>query len=186
MSPNFLTASIVALASIATMRDVLMPGTRAIRPHELVIEASPHFAQYEFFAAPVRGFSGSTKIAPGAPFTFSSKYGTRVWAFARGVEVPEQAFDFVPGATKVAAGALAVGDIPVVEVSSAPIGSPLEGVTTHLRIASISSGVIRLEVVEAQRAWSWGAVAFALGGATLGVLGLVALARRGKRRAHAS
>ena len=174
----FAILSALALnAPLAAAPDVLMPGTRSVR-HELVIEDSPLFAQYDIYVCPVVGFGSSARIEPGAPFRFSSKYGSRIWALAPGAEAPRRREEF-------AAVALASGDIPVGEVHAVPVTSPLTAVTTLLRIDGVENGVLRLAVVDEDTEYNVLGLAAAAAGVVLGIGGLVLIARR-RRRAGAA
>lgn len=167
--------TVLGAVATAPPPDVLPDGWRPV-PHELVIEDSPHFARHDFHAAPTRGFAGSTRIAPGVPFSFSSKYGTRVYALPRGAAFPERLGDDL-------SIALASGDIPVTERGSVPVTAPTQGVLTHLRIAEISDGVIRLEVVAWRIDRDPRLIGIVGAGAALGLAGLALLVRRRRRRA---
>jgi len=127
-----------ALSATPLEADVLPPGSRGVR-HELVLEASEVLDGWTLAATPVRGFGGVTVIEPGVPFTFSSKYGTRVYALPAGSPVADE-----PDAVRAAASA--EGEIPVAEVTSTPLVSPLTGVVTTLRVVAIEDGVLTLEV----------------------------------------
>ncbi len=169
----------IALAAPAAA-DVLLPGTRPVR-HELVLEPSPHFAEHDFVAAPVRGFGGFTRIEPGVPFTFSSKYGTRLYAIEPGAECPE-GYD-PPHGPALARIARASGPIPLAQVASVPLSSTLESLTTRLRIRSIADGVLELEVVDTERERDRGLIAWYVLLPIAGLLGLGWLVRRRPRKA---
>lgn len=173
-----LVVSLLALANPAPPPDVLPVGSKGVR-HELVLERSPHFSEHDFFAAPVRGFGGCVRIVPGEPFTFSSKYRTRIYALALGSTCPDT---FEPGqGPSVAALALASGDIPVAEVNSVHLASPTRGLTTRLRIAAVSDSGIQLEVLETLVERDMPVIALVGTGLVIGVLGLVVLGRRRRR-----
>jgi hypothetical protein len=124
----------------ASSLDLLQPGHREV-VHELVMEPSPHFESFDIVAFPVRGFGGHTRVLADQPFEFSSKYGTRIYALQPGAEVPDDR-------EALHALAQASGDLPVSEVSSVALTSPVESVLTRLRIESIADGALRLQVVE--------------------------------------
>jgi hypothetical protein len=166
------------LAAAPAAADVLAPGTRPVR-HELVLEHSPHFSEHDFVAAPVRGFGGCTRIVPGVPFTFSSKYGTRIFAIEPGADCPEEHEG--PEGPAVQRIARASGEIPVTEVSSVPVTSTVQGLTTRLVIAKISDGVIRLEVVERETARNRSLVAWLALTFGIGLVGMAWMARRTRR-----
>lgn len=172
-------AALVAFAASAAS-DVLLPGTRPVR-HELVLEPSPHFAEHDFVAAPVRGFGGITRIEPGVPFTFSSKYGTRLFAIEPGAECPEGYES--PEGPAVARIARAVGAIPLAQVASVPVTSTLESITTRLRIASIADGRIELAVVDTETERDLGERIWLVLVPGLGLAGLLWLWLRRRRKA---
>jgi hypothetical protein len=141
--PLLLAVLCAALCAPPLAADVLPPGHRDVR-HELVLEAGDALGGRRLAVTPVRGFGGVTVIEPGLPFTFSSKYGTRIYLLPSDVPVPDD-----PDAVR--ALALAVGDLPVAEVSSTPVISPLTRVLTTLRVVSIEEGRVVLEVVGERR-----------------------------------
>jgi hypothetical protein len=157
--------------------DVLMPGFRRVE-HVLVVEASPHFDRLDFYAAPSQGFSGHARIAPGEPFSFSSKYGTRIHALAKGAAFPEVRAAPSEQRAALAAVAVASGDIPVQQVASVPLLSPIEHVRTDLRIVAVEDGAIRLEVVAEHEDWDPYVTTIVALCLAAGVAGLYVLARR--------
>ena len=157
--------------------DVLTPGYRPVA-HELVVDASPLFDQFEFVAFPVRGFGGTTHIVPGQPFRFSSKYGTRIFALEKGASFAEDKFD-------AQIKTLATGDIPVGETNQVPVVSPTESITSRLRIRSVENGVIALEVVGETTERNTPLVVVVVGVMVLGAGGLIALAMKRRRKSSA-
>jgi hypothetical protein len=175
-----LAALFTALYAPPLAADILPPGHRDVR-HELVLEELSPGEGWTMVVTPVRGFGGVSVIEPGVPFTFSSKYGTRVYALPGDAPVPED-----PDAVR--ALALAVGDLPVAEVSSTPLVSPLTRVLTTLRVVSVEEGRVVLEVVDERRLGAGGLeVRTGLLVATLalvacaGLVALWALRRRARR-----
>jgi len=135
---------LVALAwCTSSAADVLIPGTKAVR-HELVLRTDEALASVTLVVTPVRGFGGVDVIEPGEPFLFSDKYGTRVYALAAGAAVPDE-----PEAVRSAAHAS--GGLPVIQVTAAPLASPLARVQTVLGIVSIEGDEIVLEVLDEHR-----------------------------------
>ncbi len=178
------TVAWLAAACAPPEPDVVLPGFRPVA-HELVLEASPHFAEFDFFAAPTAGFGGCTRIVPGEPFQFSSKYRTRIYALPKGATCPE-GYRPASGTTAAAEVALASGDIPVQDTGSVPAISPVEHVSTTLRIASVADGAIRLEVVDEDVDWD-PRVAWVVGLAfAVGAGGILVLVRRRRARADAA
>jgi hypothetical protein len=182
-NPSLILPALVAL-SLGTglppaAADVLPPGSRGIE-HTLVLEPSPWFERLELHAFPTAGFGGATRLAPGEPFTFSSKYGTRIYAFETGTAPEEWRLDLDAGNLRdprLDAPWFATGEIPVREDDAVPIASPVESVRTTLRIASIEAGTIRLEVVGENVEWNAPIVAAAAAAAALGLAGLAFLIR---------
>ncbi len=131
---------LVALACLlAGTPDILPPGHKGVK-HELVLHVEEDLAaKWRFFAAPTAGF-GVTAIEPEKPFSFSAKYGTRIWAAAPEEKPPERGDDdWFTGHP--------VANPPVREVSSVPISSPLARVETTCVVRSIEGGKITLEVI---------------------------------------
>lgn len=78
------------LAQVPALADLAVPGHRDI-DHELVVTWEEGVAGDRLLvAAPVRGFGGATVILPGVPFTFSTKYGTRLFALPADTALPER------------------------------------------------------------------------------------------------
>jgi len=160
--------------ALVLVLDLIAPGHKPVQ-HQLVLEASAHFEQHRFFAEPVQGFHGFQEIRPGEPFDFSSKYGTRIFALPR--EVTPDA------GAKVASLAVASANIPVSEVSSVVLASPLERVETRLKLARVENGAIELAVVASEEQHSSAMLAAIGGGIALCATGLVLFARRRRRSA---
>ena len=131
------------LLSLAPAPDVLMPGHRAIQ-HRLVLEWDAEQHGERFFAHPTAGFGDQIEIEPEVPFRFSSKYGTRIYAVPDGEP-------FVSADRDGPDPSWAVGEIPVGQVDSVPIGSTLVSIETRLRVASVAEGRIELVEVGEQR-----------------------------------
>lgn len=165
--------------------DVLPPGSRSVT-HTLSIERGPAFDAYDFVAAPVHGFAGVTPIEPGTPFTFSSKYGTRIYALEKGGSLPDVRDSIGKLRETYAAASRAVGEIPVQELHNVPIVSPVESADTLLRIDSVENGVVRLAVVEHHERWGTVHAFVIVALVTIGALGLVASFRARRRRAGAT
>ncbi|MCB9914348.1 MAG: hypothetical protein H6828_04240 [Planctomycetes bacterium] len=169
--------ALVALAGPALARDVLPPGYHDVE-HVLVLEGDAH--GWRLVAAPTAGF-GVREVRVGEPFEFSSKYGTRLWAFAAGAAVPER---WEAGTFE---GHALVADLPA-EVASVPLRNPVQRVETHLALEGLADGELRLRRVSETRTGSVrGALGTMLPGALIGALvalGVVALlvVRRGRAR----
>jgi len=173
---------LAALPGAPLQADVLMPGTKPVH-HSLVLEGE-HPAGVTLVATPVAGLGGVREIVPGEPFSFSSKYGTRIFALKAGEPLPAE-----PAAVRAAA--VASGDIPVREVTAAALANSLAKVVTTLRVAEFAQGRISLAVVGEQRFDSFDhsisdlpLLCTLCAVAASGLLGLVVLARR--TRAHSA
>jgi hypothetical protein len=154
--------------------DIVLPGTEPVS-HRLVIERSEAWdGAQRIVAAPVRGFGGTHVVEPGVPFSFSTKYGTRLYVVPPSEELPER-IDESWSASHLSAA------IPVSEVSSAPLASPLESLTTTLTVRALDRDRFELAVV-AERSerdpWLLTGLATAF---AAGVLGLVLIRRRRSR-----
>lgn len=173
--PGILVA-LLALAAPARA-DILLPGHRPVS-HKLLIESSEHWGGKRIVAFPVRGFGGTHLVQPGEPFEFSSKYGTRLYVVTDAEPVPESA-DAAWTASHVAA------EIPVQEVASVPLVSPLDSIVTTLRIRTLEGARFELAVVDEEQRYDPGLIALWGSVALLGGLGLVYLIRR-RRRARSA
>jgi len=122
--------------------DLLPPGHRPVE-HRLILDW-PAERDWRFCASPTAGMHGTTAIARGEPFAFSSKYGTRIYALPRGAALPA-------AAEALAATAWPHGAVPVREVASTAVGSRLARVVTTLRVTAIDGNDIHLAVVREQR-----------------------------------
>lgn len=161
--------------NVTFLLDVLPPGERAV-VHELVLLPTPALEAWKIVAAPTAGFSGHVVVVSGEPFRFSTKYGTRLFACERDEVVPERLDDAWMNAHRPT-------PIPVKQVASVSIASPLERLTTRLQVDAVGPERIALHVVDEQRVNAFppaaiGALLVAL--ALLGLFGLV-LARRRRR-----
>lgn len=191
MKPTSALVALLALlalfASAAPARafDILPPGNRAVE-HTLEIEAAPAFDEFDLYAWPMAGFSGHERVTPGARFTFSSKYGTRIYALPKGTSFPAQKESPPVARERIASAARAVGEIPVRELHSVSLASPIERAHTRLRIAGIDGGVLRLEVVEHHESWSTLHGTLLATAAAAGAIGLAAMVHARRRRAVAA
>ena len=155
--------------------DVLPPWHKPVQ-HELVLELAPGLPNVRIVAGPLRGFGTFEAVEAGVPFEFSSKYGTRLFAVPADVPLPASLtadwLEVFP-----ASGGFA-------EVSSVPVGRPLERVVTTYRVTAIEGRAVATVRVDEARFDSGGHVlgagissALLLTLALLGALGLRMLAR---------
>jgi hypothetical protein len=161
--------------------DVLPPGHKGVEHDIAVLEPLPD--GLVVVAAPTRGFGGVEVLAPGAPIPFSSKYGTRLYVLPAGAAIPAD-----PGAVRAAA--IASADLPVSEVVSAPIVSPLSSVVTMLRLTVPTPGQLTVEVVDEVRSnaiLAQGNLRLVLGTMlAVGAIGVAAILILVRRRVRAS
>jgi hypothetical protein len=167
-----------ALLALPGQADLLTPGHKPVR-HELSLDLEGAPPGWTFVAAPVRGFGGVTELEDEVPFTFSSKYGTRIYGLPPGTPVPAEfdraAFDAFP--------ACAPG---VRQVASVPLANPVARVLSRLAVDELADedglAVLSLEVLGHQQWTASGEplddtdprpVLFGLAG--LGLVGLVLL-----------
>ena len=177
-------ATLVCLLLAATTApDILPPGHKDVR-HELVLEWGDDCAQHVFVASPTAGFHGHHEIRRGEPFTFSSKYGTRIYAAPVDAHLPPR--------ERVQDTAWPSADVPVREVRSIASGHPLARVETTLRVLQVSAEGIRFEQVSERRFDAHGLELGGLDWLPLCVIGaagafwLLRLARRNRRTAAAA
>jgi hypothetical protein len=136
------------------LADLIPPGQKGVT-HQLVFVDSPALAQHRLVAAPVHGFRGTTEVVAGQPFDFSSKYGTRLYVIPKEV-VPLPEFD--PNLYSQWPSA----EPPVGEITSVPVVSPVTSILTKVRLADVTSGLPKLEVVMDEKfadshvRFSWG------------------------------
>jgi hypothetical protein len=162
------------------LADILPAGHKSVR-HQLVFEPSPLFAAHRVVAAPTRGFAGVAEIKPGERFSFSSKYGTRIYLVPPATPVESfdrEQFQQWPSALP-----------PIRELNSVPIWHPLAQVVTTLRLLDVSDAGPTMEVVKSEQFnGSGGPVSFVPLGLATGGVALVGLAicgivwRRTRRR----
>ncbi len=136
--------ALVALLLAHTPKDVLPPGHKAVR-HELLLVRDAAPVDWVFFVSPVRGFGGSERIEPGTPFGFSSKYGSRIYAYRKDGPLPS------PDGVADLGLAVAAASIPVAEVGSAALWRPLARVVTTLDVKMGEADQFRLEPVAEAR-----------------------------------
>ena len=143
---TFALAALLALP--ASRPDILPPGQAAVR-HELQLTWNDDLSSWRFVASPTRGLRGSTVIAPGEPFAFSSKYGTRIYAVPTTASVPADS-------RLLAEGDWPRADIPVGQVWAVPYGHPLQHVITSLRVRAVHGGTVDLELLGERRFGAFG------------------------------
>ncbi len=172
------------LASGPASPDILPPGHKPVR-HEIVLVAPPALESRRFLAASLLG-PGPQEVTVNAPFTFSSKYDTRIYALGDGETLAPAAR---AGMTAEWAAAHASCAVPVRQIASVPVTSPLARVLTTCRVVAVTEREVQLEVVSEERfdaadrrldGASGDAVL--IGIAALGAAGIVALVTGRRRR----
>ena len=172
-------AALIAAAP-AGARDLIPPGHRPV-VHELAFDRLELPPGTRLVATPVRGFGGVEEVQAGAPFRFSSKYGTTFFLVPENEDVvaPEPGHGLGhPSAAP-----------PVGEIRSLPLVNPVARVLTTLAFDGVEAGELRLSVVNEER--------FDANGEPVGpgsyapwiavlLLGVIAVHKLGQRRWRAS
>jgi hypothetical protein len=133
--------TVLGLAMVTpALADLIPPGHKGVT-HQLVFVDSAALAQHRLVAAPVRGLQGTTEVVAGQSFSFSSKYGTRLYVIPKDIKpLPEfdrELYSQWPSA-----------EPPVSEIRSVPLVSPVASILTTVRLVDVTSGLPILEVVE--------------------------------------
>ncbi|MDF1838422.1 MAG: hypothetical protein P1V35_11170 [Planctomycetota bacterium] len=183
---NFVPTILLGLCLIAPPRDITAPGFKKVT-HQVVVENPKEFEDWLVVAATHLGPSHVTVVEPGVPFSYSSKYGTVLYALPQGTAVPSsQDNRRVPRSEFE--GFLSASP-PVTHPSAVSSMSPVDRVLTTIRITNISNEGIELEALRTQEFDSdgesvgWLRIWAIPGGIVLlGIAGLVFLRRRRRRR----
>lgn len=123
--------------------DVIPPGHKGVT-HELVLRWDERAAGHRFVAFPTRGFGGAHEIEQGAPFSFSSKYGTQIWAVPAGSAFPDRG-------DAVAELEWPRAPVPVAEVSSVAAGNPLSRIESLAVVVDVTGDSIEFELLGDRR-----------------------------------
>lgn len=137
---NCLVALILAVLWVSpSFCDLIPPGYRRVS-HTLCFEPSEQLEKVRLVAAPVLGFGGVCNIEPGVPFSFSGKYGTKIYAVPEDVgpleDFDRKKFDQWPSI-----------DPPVEQVANVPESSPITSVETKLKFNGISGNELNIGIV---------------------------------------
>lgn len=124
----------------ATLADILPPGHRAIK-HELVFVESDLLSDHRLIATPTRGLRGAVEVKAGQPFSFSTKYGTRLYIAPDDAALPEN------GKSDVAPDWLSA-EPPIHDIRSVPWYSPVESALTTCRLAAVGPDGPQIDLVE--------------------------------------
>lgn len=151
---NCLVALILAVVwAKPSFCDLIPPGYRRVS-HTLCFEPSESLEKVRLVAAPVLGFGGVSQIEPGVPFSFSGKYGTKIYAVPEDVgpleDFDRKKFDQWPSI-----------DPPVEQIANVPESSPITSVETTLKFNGISGNELNIGIV---RHIEHGNTTMALGG----------------------
>ena len=128
------------LAALA-LPDILPPGHHAV-DHKLVVTAGGVPADMRLVAAPARGLHGVHAVVAGEPFSFSRKYGTRLYLVPAAEPLPKFDAELFGRFAKSST-------LP--QIASAPLGSPLHRIVTTWRITSVDGNTIALERVAEEK-----------------------------------
>ena len=137
---NCLVALILAVAwTKPSFCDLIPPGHRRVS-HTLCFEPSEPLEKVRLVAAPVLGFGGVSQIEPGVPFSFSGKYGTKIYAVPEDVgplkDFDREKFKDWPSI-----------DPPVHQIANVPENSPIKSVETTLSFNGISGNELNIGIV---------------------------------------
>jgi hypothetical protein len=161
------------LFTASARADLLVPGTKPVE-HTFAIEDSPLLAGHDLVAFPVRGFGGVERIVPGTAFAVAkAHYGTKVYALAKGTELPANA-NAEWFADKLCAA------LPVRPVDSVPVSSLTTSIRTSLVVSALSPGNFTLAVANEERERNWTTVPLIAGALVIGALGLLVVRRMRK------
>ena len=181
MLPRLIAVLAALIASApAGARDLIPAGYRPV-VHELVFDRLELPPGTRLVATPVRGFGGVEEVQAGAPFRFSSKYGTTFFLVPENKDVvaPE------PGSGLEHPSAAP----PVGEIRSLPLVNPVARVLTTLAFDGVEAGELRLRAVREER---FDATGEPVGPGTYApwiavlLLGVIAVHKLGQRRRRAS
>jgi hypothetical protein len=130
------SALVFAAGWEAAPRDILDPWGMPVW-HEAVLEVPPELAHWEFVVAPVQGLQGVAAVTPGQRFSFSDKYGTRLYAVRSLGRVPAILEDWWKRAQPS-------GALPFRETRSVPVGSPIRRIVSRARVVEITATEVRM------------------------------------------
>jgi hypothetical protein len=180
-----LASTALALCLFAPKPDIVTPGFKKVA-HQVAVGNSADFEEWAFYGVTPLGPAGITAVVSDDPFTYSSKYGTKIYALPAGTEVPE----LKPREWADWAVDALVAYPDVQTASQVTLLSATESVLTTIEIVSVSEGILLLESVAIQHfdedgepvSRTFGSlVTWVLVGCGIG--GLFAVAMRRKRRA---
>jgi hypothetical protein len=138
-SSALLAFALAHLGAGALRADVIPPGHRPVEHVFAVSEPLP--AGLTLVAAPTSGFTGVQVVAAGTEVAFSTKYGTRLYALPAGTEIPGDL-------EALRAAAVASADLPMLEVTSTPLTSPMSKYVTPLRVERTPEGGLAVTLLE--------------------------------------
>jgi hypothetical protein len=124
----------------AHARDVVFEGHRTVA-HTIVLEGDP--GGYQLMVAPTVGF-GVKEVQVGVPFYFSSKYGSRLWAFRKDVELPTR------WEKELFEEQALMAQLPA-QIAQVPDSSSLRSVQTRMRLSGLDNGKLELTFVSELR-----------------------------------
>lgn len=162
--------------------DVLMPGRRGYS-NKLVIEPSPELATWKLVCCGTHGHGPATiPIVPGEPFTFGSKWDTRIFVVPPNESLPTMlSMEWLAAHMSV--------EPPVDSPESVPYYWPAESTVTTLRIQQLDEHALVFEVVRQKTTYSYPQLALWIGVGALfvgGVVGLFLLRRRQRAKSGAA
>ena len=163
-------AALLLLLPSFQVADIVLPGSKKV-PHELVFASEADLAGLRLVASTRMGPKSPGEVVPGQPFTYSAKYGTRLYVVTADEALPER-FDEAWCAAHPSASP------PVSDQSTQPVTSPVTRVLTRLRVASFGPEGLVLAEAGTQREWNPMIAILGAGLVLLGAAVLLLLRRR--------
>ncbi|MFT4649494.1 MAG: hypothetical protein ACI9X4_002734 [Glaciecola sp.] len=183
---TFSATFLLGLCLLSPLPDITSPGFKKVS-HQVAIENPKDFDGWQVVVATLLGPSHITVAEPGVPFSYSSKYGTRIYALPSGTEVPTSPEGI--RVSRVAFEGFLQASPPVSSPSQVSVLSPVTSVLTTIRIVDISAAGIQLKAVRTQefnsskKPISWFRIwALPIAAVVCGAAGLIALRKRRLKR----
>ncbi len=190
MSVKGMTVKLVSLFTALTIicfvhantvtADLIPPGYHAV-DHTIVFVDSELLKQVRIIAAPVAGFGGAIEIEAGVPFSFSSKYGTRIYLVPQDAILPTRFM-------KPELPEFPSCPPPVHEINYLPFYNPITSVVSTCKLVEANENKIVVELLGSEEKGSLGFPLnqrFGIGGLVLisgiGFLGCVLIWRNQRR-----
>ena len=120
--------------------DLIPPGNKGVS-HKLVFVDSPLLESHRLIATPTRGFGGHEEVRANRPFSFSSKYGTRLYVVPKDFEPPSKVMfnDPLP---------FPFCEVPVSCTTYVPVLSPVASLRSTCKLVAVGEDSIQVELVD--------------------------------------